>query len=360
MLSTVALLLVHAPLGLVTKTPFGKTADGHKVDAYTLTNAKGASAKVLTYGGVLAQLKMPDKNGNLGDIVLGFDSLPGYEKPGPYIGASVGRYANRIAKGRFTLGGKTYKLATNNPPNTLHGGKKGYSYRIWKAVPLRTAEGPAVTLLITDKAGTEGYPGTVNLSVTYILTNANVLRIRYHATTTKPTPVNFTNHSYFNLKDAGASDIRDTVMHLYASRYTPTDDTLIPTGELAPVAGTPYDFTKPKALGQDLDAVKGFDNNFVVEGKGFRQAAGVYEPTTGRTMQCWTDQPGVQLYTAFFLDGSLTGRGGAKYDQYHAFCLETQHYPDSPNQPSFPSSILKPGKPFESTTEYRFGTIGKG
>ncbi len=355
MLSTVALLLAHAPLGLVTRAPFGKTADGQAVTAYTLVNAKGASAKVLTYGGVLAQLKMPDKDGSMGDVVLGFDSLPGYEKPGPYIGASVGRYANRIAKGRFTLNGKTYKLAINNPPNTLHGGKKGYSHRIWKAVPLTTPVGPSVTLLLDDKAGAEGYPGAVHLAVNYTLTNDNVLRIKYHATSTKATPVNFTNHSYFNLKDAGASDIRDTVMRLDAHRYTPVDRNLIPTGKIAPVAGTPYDFTKAKTLGQDLDAVKGFDNNYVVDGKGFRQAASVFEPSTGRTLQCWTDQPGIQLYTASFLDGGLTGRNGAKYDQYHAFCLETQRFPDSPNRPRFPSSILRPGKPFESVTEYRFG-----
>ncbi len=357
MLSTAALLLAAAPMGTITKAPFGKTTDGKSVTAYTLTNAKGASAKILTFGGVLAEVKMPDKNGKLGDVVLGFDSLPGYEKPGPYIGASVGRFANRIAKGRFTLDGKTYKLAINNPPNTLHGGKKGYSYRIWKAMPMTTAAGPSLMLTITDPSGTEGYPGTVNLSVTYTLTNDDTLRIKYHATSTKATPVNFTNHSYFNLKDAGGSDIRDTVMHLYASHYTPVDANLIPTGKIAPVAGTPYDFTKAKTLGQDLDAVKGFDNNFVVDGKGFREAASVYEPTTGRTLQAWTDQPGIQLYTAFFLDGSLTGRHGSKYDQYHAFCLETQHFPDSPNQKGFPSSILKPGQPFDSTTEYRFGVM---
>lgn len=359
MLSTAALLLAVAPMkgGTITQAPFGKTAEGQRVTAYTLTNARGASAKVLDFGGVLAELKMPDKNGHMGDVVLGFDSLANYAKPGPYIGASVGRYANRIARGHFKLDGKTYTLAINNPPNTLHGGKKGYSFRMWKALPLLTPAGPSVTLLIDDKAGTEGYPGAVHLAVTYTLTNDDTLRIRYHATSSKATPVNFTNHSYFNLKDGGKSDVLGTMLHLYASHYTPVDSTLIPTGKIAPVAGTPYDFTKTKAIGQDIEEAKGFDHNFVIDGKGFRQAAGAFEPTTGRTMQVWTDQPGVQLYTANFLDGTLTGRDGAKYGQHHAFCLETQHFPDSPNQKNFPSTILKPGKPFESTTEYRFGVM---
>lgn len=367
MLTTAALLIALAPNG-VSKAPFGTTKDGKSVVAYTLTNAKGATAKILTYGAVLAQLRMPDRNGKLGDVVLGLDTLRPYEGQVPYFGATVGRYANRIAKGRFSLGGKTYKLAVNNGPNSLHGGLKGYDKRIWKAVPLATPNGPALTLLLTDKAGTEGYPGTVNVSVTYTLTNANVLRIAYQATTTAPTPFNITNHSYFNLKDAGKSDVRGHLLHLYADRYTPTDATLIPTGERAPVAGTPYDFTKTKEIGLDMDAVKGYDVNYDLTNmelnldrmkmsnmNGLKQAAGVYEPTTGRVLECWTDRPGVQLYTSFFLDGTIIGRNQAKYGQYHAFCLETQGFPDAPNQPSFPSSILRPGKPFRSVTEYRFG-----
>ncbi len=361
MLSTAALLLAVAPLtapnGSISKAPFGKAPDGKPVFAYTLTNAKGASAKVLTWGAVLNRLQMPDREGKLGDVVLGLDSLKPYEGTVPYFGATVGRYANRIAKGRFTLNGKTYKLAVNNGPNSLHGGLKGYDKRVWKAVPRTTPEGPSLTLNLVDPAGTEGYPGTVSVSVTYTLTNANALRIAYRATTTAPTPINLTNHSYFNLKDAGESDVRGHLLHLYADRYTPTDATLIPTGKLTPVAGTPYDFTKTKAIGMDMDAVKGYDVNYVPSTKGFRQVAGVVEPTTGRTLQCWTDQPGVQLYTSFFLDGTITGRHGTKYDQYHAFCLETQHFPDSPNQKNFPSSILTPGKPFVSKTEYRFGVV---
>ena len=358
MLSTAALLLAAAPMGLIQKAPFGVAPGGAKVEAYTLTNAKGASAKIITWGGVLVQLKMPDKNGNMGDVVLGLDSLKPYEKQTPYFGATVGRYANRIAKGRFTLDGKTYRLAVNNGPNSLHGGLKGYDKRVWKATPMKTAMGPALTLTLTDPSGTEGYPGTVKVAVTYTLKNDDTLRIAYAATTTKATPFNITNHSYFNLKDAGASDVKGHVVHLYAGRYTPTDATLIPTGKLAPVAGTPFDFTKAKTLGEDIASVdNGYDNNFVIDGAGFRQAAGVFEPTSGRTMAVWTDQPGVQLYTAGFMDGTITGRNGARYEQFHAFCLETQHFPDSPNQKGFPSSILRPGKPFHSVTEYRFGTM---
>ena len=357
MLSTAALLLL-APTGLVQKARFGTALNGKPVYAYTLTNAKGATAKVITWGATLIQLKMPDKDGNMGDVVLGLDSLKPYEGTVPYFGATVGRYANRIAKGTFALDGKTYHVPINNGPNSLHGGLKGYDKRVWDATPLKTPEGPAVTFLLTDKAGDQGYPGTVNVAVTYILKNDDTLRIRYHATTTKPTPFNITNHSYFNLKDAGKSDVRNTLVHLYASRYTPVDATLIPTGELKPVAGTPFDFTKTKPLGLDLDAVdNGYDVNFAVDGTGLRQAAGVIEPTSGRTLQVWTTQPGVQLYTAGFLDGTITGRDATKYDRFHAFCLETQHFPDSPNQPTFPSSILKPGKPFESTTEFRFGAL---
>jgi aldose 1-epimerase len=358
MITSTALLLALAQGG-IHKSPFGTTKDGKAVSAYELTNAKGAKATIITFGGIVTRIQMPDRNGKLGDVVLGFDRLAPYDAPGPYLGATVGRYANRIAKGRFTLDGKTYKLAVNNGPNALHGGLKAYDKRVWKATPMNTGKGPALKLTLRDPDGTEGYPGTVNVTVTYTLTNDNTLRIVYHATTTKATPINLTNHSYFNLKDAGKTDIRDHLLHLYADRYTPSDPTLIPTGELRPVAGTPYDFTKTKPMGLDIDAVNGYDTNYVINGGGstLTRAAGVIEPTTGRTMETWTDQPGVQFYTAYYLDGTLTGRGGAKYDRYHAFCLETQHFPDSPNKPQFPSSILRPGKPFHSTTEYRFGTV---
>lgn len=356
MLTTAAFLLAVAPGG-IQKSFFGTTKDGKSVAAYTLTNAKGAKAKIITFGGILTRLEMPDRDGKLGDIVLGLDKLAPYESKTPYFGAIVGRYANRIAKGRFTLGGKTYKLAVNNGPNSLHGGLKGYDKRIWAATPLTTKQGPSLKLTLRDPDGTEGYPGTVDLVVTYTLTNDNTLRIVYDAKTTAPTPLNITNHSYFNLKDAGASDVRGHLLHLYANRYTPVDSTLIPTGEIKSVSGTSYDFTTTKEIGLDMDAVSGYDVNFVLEGGAkMHRAAGVVEPTTGRTLECWTDQPGVQLYTSFFLDGTITGRNGAKYDQYHAFCLETQHYPDSPNQKGFPSCILLPKHPFHSVTEYRFGT----
>ena len=357
MLSTAALLLL-APTGLVQKTRFGTAPNGKPVYAYTLTNAKGATAKIVSWGATLVQLKMPNKDGKMGDVVLGLDSLKPYEGTVPYFGATVGRFANRIAKGTFKVNGKTYHVPINNGPNSLHGGVKGYDKRVWGATPLRTSGGPAVTFLLTDKAGEQGYPGVVNVAVTYTLQNDDTLRIKYRATTTAATPINLTNHSYFNLKDAGKSDIKGHIVHLYASRYTPTDATLIPTGKLAPVAGTPFDFTKAKTIGQDIDGVdNGYDVNFAIDGRGFRQAAGVVEPTSGRTMQVWTDQPGVQLYTSGFLDGKITGRGNTKYDRFHAFCLETQHFPDSPNQPNFPSSIIRPGKPFETTTEYRFGVM---
>lgn len=357
MITSTALLLALAQGG-IHKSPFGTTKDGKAVSAYELTNAKGAKATIITFGGIVTRIQMPDRNGELGDVVLGHDRLAPYDMNGPYFGAIVGRYANRIAKGRFHLLGKNYKLAVNNGPNSLHGGLKGYDKRVWKATPMTTAAGPALKLTLKDPAGTEGYPGTVNVAVTYTLTNDNTLRIVYHATTTAPTPINLTNHSYFNLKDAGASRIDDHILRLYANRYTPVDSTLIPTGQLAPVAGTVFDFTTAKRIGESMEEIKGYDHNFVLEGGArLHRAAGVIEPTTGRTMECWTTEPGVQLYTSFFLDGTITGRNGTKYDQYHAFCLETQHFPDSPNKPGFPTSIITPKKPFNSVTEYRFGTV---
>ena len=356
MLSTAALLLAAAPAGSVATARFGTAPDGKPVYAYTLKNESGATAKVIGWGATLVDLRMPDKDGKMGSVVLGLDKLKPYEGQVPYFGATVGRFANRIAKGRFRLNGRAYNLAINNGPNSLHGGLKGYDKRVWTAMPRMSPSGPSVKLSLVDKGGTEGYPGTVRVDVTYTLTPNNILRIVYHATTSASTPFNITNHSYFNLKDAGASAVEGHLLHLYADRYTPTDKTLIPTGKLAPVAGTPYDFTRTKPIGKDIAEVdNGYDANFVVDGRGFRQAAGVIEPTTGRVMTVFTDQPGIQLYTGGFLDGTITGRGGAEYDRFHAFCLETQHFPDSPNQPSFPSSILRPGHPFVSTTEYRFG-----
>ena len=358
MLSTAALLLAAVPAGSIATARFGTSPEGKPVYVTTLKNESGASAKIATWGATLVDLRMPDKDGNLGSVVLGLDKLKPYEGQVPYFGATVGRYANRIAKGRFRLNGRAYSLAINNGPNTLHGGLKGYDKRVWTAASRMSAAGPSVKLSLVDKGGTEGYPGTVSMDVTYTLTPNNILRIVYHATTTASTPFNVTNHSYFNLKDAGETDVKGHFLHVYANRYTPTDATLIPTGKLAGVAGTPFDFTDTKPIGRDIDGVdNGYDVNFVVNGRGFRQAAGVIEPTTGRVMTVFTDQPGIQLYTGGFLDGTITGRGDAKYDRFHAFCLETQHFPDSPNQPNFPSAILRRGHPFVSTTEYRFGVV---
>ena len=340
---------------------YGKTAMKKEVHEYTLTNATGASMKVLDYGGTITHLMVPDKNGKMGDVVLGFDSIDKYEEFSPYFGALIGRYANRIAKGQFTVDGKEYQAPTNNGENSLHGGLVGYDKRVWDVSTNQSADGPQLILNLTDKEGEQGYPGTVKVQAVYTLTNDNTLRIEYTATTDKATPINLTNHSYFNLKDCGKTSILDHVMQIMADKYTPVNDQLIPTGELADVKGTPYDFTQPKPLKQDIAKTpgepNGFDHNFVLRGKTgeFKQAAEVYEPTTGRVMKVYTTEPGIQLYTGNFLDGSFSGKYGYTYNKNDAFCLETQHFPDSPNQKNFPSTILKPGDTFKSKTEYRFG-----
>jgi aldose 1-epimerase len=326
---------------------------------YTLTNAKGMKAKIMTYGATLTELWVPDRIGKLGDVVTGFESLEGYLKGHPYFGSTVGRVANRIAKGKFTLGGKQYTLATNNGPNHLHGGTVGFDKKVWKATPKRTADGPAVEFTYTSPDGEEGYPGTLKTAVTYTLTDKNVLRIDYRATTDKPTPVNLTNHAYFNL--AGKGDILNHQLTLFANRYTPADDTLIPTGKIASVKGTPLDFTSAKAIGSRINQVgkdpTGYDHNFVRNNNTtFGLTARVYEPTTGRVMTMYTSEPGVQFYTGNFLDGTLTGKGGEVYKKHAAFCLEAQHYPDSVNKPNFPSVILRPGKVYRQRTEYAFST----
>jgi aldose 1-epimerase len=344
----------------VDKKPFGATADGHAVEAYTLTNSSGASATIITYGGTITQLHVPDNTGKLGDVVLGFDNLKQYETQSPYFGALIGRVGNRIAKGKFSLDGHDYTLATNNGPNSLHGGTKGYDKRVWTAAPVNSLDGPALRLTLTDSDGAEGYPGTVQVIVVYTLTNTNALRIEYTATTDAPTPINLTNHSYFNLKDAGATDMLGHLLQVHADRYTPVDETLIPTGDIAPVKNTPIDFTQPKPIGRDLKAMggnpAGYDHNLVLRSTTgtLALAATVTEPTTGRHMEVWTTQPGVQFYSGNFLDGSATGKGGARYNQYHAFCLETQHFPDAVHHPNFPTIILRPGQTYRQTTEYRF------
>ncbi|QIX62861.1 galactose mutarotase [Hymenobacter sp. BT18] len=350
-----------------TSSVFGQMADGTQVQLYTLTNAHGLKATITNYGGTLTSLLVPDKNGKLGDVVLGFDSLEGYLAPvykqeGPYFGALIGRYGNRIAKGKFTLEGKQYTIATNNAPNTLHGGKEGFDKKLWQATPGTSADGQTLTLTYQSKDGEEGYPGTLNVKVVYTLTEDDGLRLDYTATTDKPTVLNLTNHSYFNLNLASKQGILDHELTLNADRFTPVDNTLIPTGVLQPVQGTPMDFRQPHRIGERIKQVPGaapggYDHNWVLadaQRSSIAQAATVYEPTTGRTMQVFTDQPGVQFYSSNFLKGNLKGKEGMTYNQYAGLCLETQHFPDSPNRPNFPSTELKPGETFRSTTEYRF------
>lgn len=342
----------------VVKTSFGQTGDGTPVDLYTLTNARGMTAKIMTYGAILTELHAPDRTGKMGDVVLGFSTLGGYLKGHPFFGATVGRYANRIARGKFTLDGKAYTLATNNAPNHLHGGEKGFDKKVWKAAPVRRPDGPAVRFTLTSPDGDEGYPGTLQVAVVYTLTNKNALRIDYSATTDKATPVNLTNHSYFNL--AGRGDVGSHVAAFNAARYTPVDATSIPTGVIAPVAGTPFDFSRPHRIGERIEQIgknpnTGYDHNYVKNGGSkFARAATVYEPTTGRVLTMHTSEPGFQFYTGNFLDGTLTGKNGVVYKKHTAFCLEAQHYPDSPNRPNFPSTILRPGQTYRQRTEYVF------
>lgn len=337
------------------KAGFGRLRDGTAVDLYTLTNAHGLSAKITNYGTIITELHVPDRHGQFGDIVLGFDKLDPYLKGHPYFGCTVGRYANRIANGRFQLDGKMYQLAVNNGPNHLHGGLKGFDKVVWKAEPL---PGAAVKFDYSSPDGEENYPGKLDVSVVMTLTDDNELRLGYTAVTDKPTPVNLTNHSYFNL--FGQGEVLGHELMLVADRYTPTDATLIPTGEIRGVQGTAMDFTRPRLIGALIAEVgneeAGYDHNYVLNSGGgsLALAARAYEPRSGRVMEAYTTQPGVQLYTANYLDGSLVGKGGIVYGRQHAFCLETQHFPDSVNHPNFPSTILRPGATFRQTTVYKF------
>jgi len=352
----------EAKHGGVQVESFGKLPSGEEVRLYTLKNANGMEARIMTYGGVVVSLKTPDRDGNLADVVLGFDDLAGYLGDEPYFGALIGRYGNRIGGAKFALDGKTYTLAVNNGPNALHGGLKGFDKVNWK---VESAGARSLALSYVSADGEEGYPGELRVKVTYTLTDNNGLRLDYEAVTSKPTVVNLTNHSYFNLKDDGASPILDEVLTLNADRFTPVDETLIPTGELRPVEGTPFDFRQPTVIGARIDAdndqiryAGGYDDNWVINrtGDGLVKAATVYDPTTGRVMEVLTTQPGVQFYTANFLDGTLTGKGGIVYARRSALCLETQHFPDSPNKPEFPSTVLRPGETYSNTTIYRFST----
>ena len=352
--------LAHAQ---VTKQTFGKTAAGESVDLYTLRNAHGVEAKITNYGGIVVSLKIPDRNGKFDDVVLGFNDFDSYLKNDPYLGALIGRYGNRIAKGRFTLNGVEYKLAVNNGENHLHGGLKGFDKVVWTGHEMKTKGGPAVVLTYLSKDGEEGYPGNLNVRVVYTLTNNNELKIDYSATTDKDTVTNLTHHSYFNLAGEGNGDILGHVVTINASRFVPTDAGSIPLGELRKVAGTPFDFLKPGAIGarinQDDEQLKfgnGYDHTWVINGRAgtLRPAATAYEATSGRMMQVWTTEPGMQFYTGNFLNGTLTGKSGKAYARRTGFCFETQHYPDSPNQPSFPTTTLRKGQTYKSTTIYRF------
>jgi aldose 1-epimerase len=345
----------------VEKLPFGK-AGGRAVDLYILTNAGGMVAKVMTYGATLTELYVPDRSGRLEDVVLGFDSLDGYLGKEPFFGATVGRVGNRIAKGRFTLDGKVYQLAVNDGPNHLHGGVRGFDKVVWDAKAVPGDGGPAVMFSYLSKDGEEGYPGNCGVTVVYTLTDSGALRLDYTVTTDRDTPVNVTNHSYFNLGGPESGDILDHVLTLQADRFTPVDATLIPTGELMPVAGTPMDFRWPARIGAHIAEVGGhpvgYDHNYVINGGGGKLApvATVYEPKSGRVMEVSSTEPGVQFYTGNFLDGTIAGKKGVVYRQHCAFCLETQHFPDSVNHPGFPSCILKAGGTYRSTTIYRFDT----
>ena len=340
---------------------FGKTKDGEPVELYTLTNKNGMVAKLMTYGAILTELHVPDKGGKTADVVLGFDNLEQYLKGHPFFGAIAGRYANRIAKGEFTLDGKTYHLPINNGPNTLHGGTVGFDKHVWKAEPREDANGVSVAFSLRSPDGDQGFPGNLNATVTYTLTNDNALKIEYVATTDKDTVINLTNHSYFNLAGENSGTIDDHVMTINADRYTPVDDTQIPTGEIASVKGTVFDFTTPHRIGDRIEQVPGgppigYDHNFVLNSQGGALAtcARAKDPKSGRVMEVLTTQPGVQFYTGNFLDGSLTGIGGTKYQKHDAFCLETQHYPDSPNHPEFPTTELKPGQTYHQVTVFKF------
>ncbi|MBU6299200.1 MAG: galactose mutarotase, partial [Alphaproteobacteria bacterium] len=332
---------------------------------YTLTNKNGLEARIMTYGATLVALKAPDRNGHMADIVLGFDSLEPYVAGVPFYGATIGRFANRIANGRFTLDGVTYQLPKNDGPNSLHGGTKGFDKRVWTAQPAEGKDGPELKLTYVSADGEEGYPGELTIHVTYQLRNENALSIEYQATTTKATPVNFTNHSYFNLSGDFNRDILHDVMMINADKFTPVNAALIPTGELRPVAGTPFDFRKPTVIGarindnnEQLHFAHGYDDNWVLvkpRPGAMSLAAMVSDPETGRVVEVRTTEPGIQFYTGNFQDGKPAGKGTV-YKYRTGLTLETQHFPDSPNQPSFPSTILRPGHTFVSRTEFIFRT----
>jgi aldose 1-epimerase len=344
----------------ISVAPFGTLPDGTDINLYTMRNGKGAEMKVMNYGGIIVSLLIPDRDGKPVDVLLGYDSLDAYVKSNPFFGSLVGRYGNRIGKGKFTLDGKVYDLVKNNNGNHLHGGTKGFDKVFWTIEEQEANDGVALKLTYLSKDMEEGYPGNLNTEIIYTLTEDNTIKFDYKATTDKKTIVNLTQHAYFNL-NGGKSDILSHELILNADRFVAVDENLIPTGELKPVENTPFDFRKPVAIGARINANdqqikfgKGYDHTWVINGEGLKKTAVVYEPSTGIEMTVYTTEPGVQFYTGNFLDGSLTGKNKVVYHQRTGFCLETQHFPDSPNQPKFPSVILNPGDTYETTTSYKF------
>ena len=341
----------------VEKVPYGKMPDGRPVDIFTLTNANGMRVKLTNYGAITVSVEAPDRAGKLADVTLGYDTLDGWFTSKSYFGATVGRYANRIAKGKFSLDGQTYTLATNNGENALHGGLKGFDKVLWNAETVQLPNAVGVKFTYTSKDGEEGYPGNLAVTALYMLTNDNEFKVEFTATTDKTTVVNLAHHSYWNLGGAAAGDILGHDLLLEADQYTPVDAGLIPTGELKAVAGTPMDFTKPTAIGARIAQVEGgYDHNFVLRNQTGKVAlaARVSDPKSGRIMEILTDQPGIQFYSGNFLDGTVTGKGGVVYKKHQGFCLETQHYPDSPNRPNFPPVVLRPGETYKHVMIHKF------
>jgi aldose 1-epimerase len=358
-----------ASRGTITEAPFGKMPDGTPVEIYTLRNSKGAEARIMTYGGIVEKLTMPDRNGNFADVVLGFDNLEGYDNTNylnacPYFGALIGRYGNRIGGGKFTLDGQTYTLPQNDHGNTLHGGLKGFDKVVWTPVKADVGpDGPRLELSYLSKDGEQGFPGDLNVTATYTLTDDNALKLVFTATTDKPTVVNLTHHSYFNLSGQGNGDILGDLVYINSDKITAVDSHLIPTGEYLDVAGTPFDFRTPTAIGarindpnQILQYGPGYDDNWVINNPPGQLGlqARVTDPNSGRVMEVWSDQPGLQFYTGNFLDGTLVGKDGKVYTRRSAFTMEPQDYPDAPNHPDFPSCVLRPGQTYHNTIEYKF------
>jgi aldose 1-epimerase len=352
--------------GTMKKTAFGKTAAGKGADLYVLTNKNGVEVAITNYGATVVSIKVPDRNGKVDDVALGYDTVAGYETDKSFLGCTVGRYANRIALGKFTLDGKTYTLAKNNGENHLHGGVKGFNRYVWRAKDVSTKDVPAVRMSYVSADGEEGYPGKLSVDVTFSLTDQNELKIDYSGTTDKPTVVNLTNHSYFNLAGHASGDVLGQELMIAAEKFTPIDAGAIPLAANRPVEGTPFDFRQSTAIGarighddEQLKVGKGYDHNFVLATTMRTKpelAARAYDPKSGRVMEVWTTEPGVQLYTANYMDGTAKGKGGAVYNYRNAFCLETEHWPDSPNRPDFPSTVLRPKEQYRTTTIYKFST----